>query len=348
MPLNCLLRGIFTLYLVRRLASIDGQAWPFLFPSPLLMKTLLSPLLFLGLLTPLTSAQDLPVNDDGTPAVESFSGQPSTQAPGSLPTHFNAGNGFAGNTFDITPNVDIEITGMDFHARNLNLYDIDVYYKLDTSVGFEQIASAWTLLGSATGIQGNGSGVGSFADLSGNGVVFSAGQKYGIYMDNSNYSTSGGIYYTNGVTTPETYSNADVTLEAYSGTQSPAFTGGAPFTPRIWNGTLYYDGGAGSGPSIEVRNLVAGSTCEIVLSNGTAGGGAVVGYSLHGSGPISSPFGDVYLSRPYKMINMTYDANGDSSLSLLVPGVTSGVNVWVHAVDLGSSTLTNALALTIQ
>ena len=311
------------------------------------MKTLLSPLLFLGLLSPLTNAQDLPVADDGTPFMESFSGQPSTQAPGSLTTHFNGGNGFAGNTFDITPNVDIEITGIDFHARNLNFYDIDVYYKLNTSVGFEQTASAWTLLGSAIGIQGNGSGVGSFADLSGNGVVFSAGQKYGICMDNSNYSTSGGIYYTNGVTTPETFSNADVTLEAYSGTQSPAFTG-SPYTPRVWNGTLYYDGGTAGGPFLEVGNLVAGSACDVVLSNGTAGGGAIVGYSLHGSGPIASPFGDVYLSRPYRTINMTFDANGDSSLSLSVPGNASGVNVWVHAVDLGSSTLTNALALTIQ
>ena len=312
------------------------------------MKTLLSPLLFLGLLAPLTSAQDIPVNDDGTPAVESISWQPSAQAPGSLTTHFRGGNGFAGNTFDITPNVNIEITGIDFHARDMALYDIDIYYKLDTSVGFEQTASAWTLLGSATGIQGNGSGMGSFADLSGNGVVFSAGQKYGIYMDNSNYSISGGIFYTNGVSTPETYSNADVTLEAYSGTRSPAFTGGAPFTPRVWNGTLYYDGGSSGGPSLEVRNLVAGSACEIVLSNGTAGGGAIVGYSLNGSGPIASPFGDVYLSRPYRTITMTYDSNGDSSLSLSVPSHTSGINVWAHAVDLGSSTLTNALALTIQ
>jgi len=281
--------------------------------------------------------------------VECFSGEPGTQAPGSLTTHFNGGNGFAGNTFDITPTIDMEITGLDFHARGTNVYDIDVYYKIDTCVGYEQTASAWTLLGSATGITGNGGGVGSFADLSGNGVVFSAGQKYGIYMDNSNYASAGGISYTNGATTPETYSNADLTLEAYSGTRSPAFTGGAPFTPRIWNGTLYYDGGAGS---ISLSSTgSAGGAMTFDVSGATPFGVVAVCYAFGtGSHRVFNPITGNTVITGLSSTRFTIaaigaaDASGNYTLARSVPSGAAG-RVHVQAVDANTDGCSNVLSL---
>ncbi len=296
-------------------------------------------------MAPIAAAQNNQVADDGTivpPAI--VNGGPAAQVPGSLTTHFNGGNGFAGNTFDITPNADMSITGLDFHARYAaRQSDIAVYYKTGTSVGFEQDPTAWTLLARGSNANTNGPGVGSFVDLSGNGVTFAAGVEYGIYMDNENYAVSGGISYTNGATTPEVFANSDLTLEAYSGTRSPAFTGGAPFTPRVWNGTLYYDAGA-AGPSLSVASFTAGSTCTLSVSGAGAGATCIIAYSVAGGGPTNTPVGDVDLSLPIRQLPaVTADANGDASLSASVPPHVGGMTVWIQAVDMSGPTLTNSL-----
>ena len=303
----------------------------------------------LALAAPLATAQNLQVADDGTLVPPEMVGTgPAAQVPGSLTTHFNGGNGFAGNTFDITPNVDMSITGMDAHARYAaRQLDIDVYYKVGTSVGFEQDAAAWTLLASGSNANSNGPGVGTFVDLSGNGVTFVAGVEYGIYMDNVNYAVAGGIAYTNGSSTPEVYSNSDVTLEAYCGTRSPAFTGGSPFSPRIWNGTLYYEAGA-AGPSLSVADLTAGSTCTLSISGATAGATCWIAYSVAGGGPTTIGVGDVALSPPIQKVgSVVADANGNASMSASVPPNAGGISIWIQAVDMSGPTLTNSLAETI-
>ena len=300
----------------------------------------------LALAAPLATAQNLQVADDGTLVPPAMVGTgPAAQVPGSLTTHFNGGNGFAGNTFDITPLVDMEITGMDFHARfAARQSDIAVYYKVGTSVSFEQDATAWTLLARGSNTNTNGPGMGSFVDLSGNGVTFAAGALCGIYMDNENYAVSGGISYTNGASTPEVYRNNDLVLEAYSGTRSPAFTAGAPFTPRVWNGTLYYEAGA-AGPSLSVANLVAGSTCTLSVAGANPGATCIIAYSVAGGGPTNTPVGDVDLSLPIRQLpSISADANGDASLSASVPPHVGGITVWIQAVDLSGPTLTNSLA----
>ena len=295
-------------------------------------------------MAPMAAAQNNQVADDGTIVPATTISSPAAQAPGSLTTHFNGGNGFAGNTFDLTPSVDLEITGMDVHARYAaRQYDIDVYYRVGTSVGFEQDPTAWTLLASGSNVNSNGPGMGTFVDLSGNGVTLTAGTLYGIYMDNVNYAVSGGIAYTNGVTTPEVFSNNDVVLEAYSGTRSPAFTGGAPFTPRVWNGTLYYEAGP-AGPSLSASGLNAGGTCTLSVSGAGAGATCIIAYSVFGGGPTTTPVGDVDLSLPIRQLPaVTADANGDASISASVPPNVGGITVWIQAVDMSGPTLTNSL-----
>jgi hypothetical protein len=99
-----------------------------------------------------------------------------------------------------------------------------------------------------------------------------------------------------------------------------------------------------SGPALAVSGLVAGGTVTATASGCTPSGRVFLGYSLAGAGPTSTPYGDVMLSPPYTRLTLTADANGDAVYSGAVPAGTSGLTVWLHALDLGSATFTNPLA----
>src|SRR5439155_19234464 len=71
-----------------------------------------------------------------------------------------------------------------------------------------------------------------------NPIPLNAGTLYGIALV---ADPSFGHYYTNGNGSNQNYSNADLALFLGSATNVP-FT--APvFSPRVWNGTIYYGGG---------------------------------------------------------------------------------------------------------
>ncbi len=99
-----------------------------------------------------------------------------------------------------------------------------------------------------------------------------------------------------------------------------------------------------SGPALGVTGLVAGGTVTATLTSCTPLGTVYLGYSLTGAGPSATPFGDVLLSPPFTRIDLTADVNGDASYSGAVPAGTTGMSVWLHALDLGSATFTNPLA----
>jgi hypothetical protein len=108
-----------------------------------------------------------------------------------------------------------------------------------------------------------------------------------------------------------------------------------------------YNGGGG--PTLEVTNLVAGQVATISVSDCSPLGNVGVGYSFAGGGPTGTAFGDVMLSRPWKSLPMlTADINGEASISPNIPSGASGRSVWLHALDFATSTLTNALAMTVQ
>ena len=100
-----------------------------------------------------------------------------------------------------------------------------------------------------------------------------------------------------------------------------------------------------SGPTLQVANLAAGGVATISVTGATPNGLVRHGYSLAGGGPVGTPFGQLLLSPPYKELpRMTADGSGYASLSAPVPPGTTGVSVWLHALDLGSLTFTNGLA----
>jgi len=178
------------------------------------------------------------VGDDGTPIRPTSNGFKMPFAPGSITTNFIGDNGFAGNTIDIDPAVDLEITALDVHEDyGAVLINIEVYYKLGTSLGYEADPNAWSYLGSGSATSA-GFGNPTHIDLSGNGVIFNAGQTYGLYIFLESYVYKVQlIRYTNAGST--VYSNADLTLTTQKGLRHPLWSN--PITGREWNGTIYYD-----------------------------------------------------------------------------------------------------------
>jgi len=292
-----------------------------------------------------SAAQSSLVCDDGSPLQQSISsgGGVSVQAPGSLTSTFVSNNGFSGNTFDITPTVDLEITGLDFNGSNLAglQYNIDVYYKVGTSVGFEADPLAWTILASGLSDPCSGTDIPTFVNLSGNGTVLSAGVTYGVYFDSVDYAMGASIKYTNGIGTNETYSNTDLLLECKTGQGSPAFSG-TTFTPRVWNGTIYYET-LGGGLYYSITNMVAGQVANFSVTGAVPGTNVVIGYSLAGPGPISTQYGMVDMTPPIRTLAvMGADASGTVAFPMNVPSNAAGRTLYTQALNQGL--LSNSLA----
>ena len=144
-----------------------------------------------------------------------------------ISTTFAGGNGQNGNMFDITTINDIRIDSFDvnLYAGNANMF---VYYKLGSYVGSETTAANWTLLGKDTVVSAGGP-----TKINCGSLNLLAGQTYALYI-----TTDGGtsVNYTDGV---NTYSDANITLTLGVGKSYPF---GATFSPRTWNGNIYYTG----------------------------------------------------------------------------------------------------------
>ena len=151
-------------------------------------------------------------------------------------TIFDVNNG--GSTggamyFDLEtgPN-DLEVNAMRMNlGQTTAQYTFDVYLTKDTSVGKETNSSHWTKVASGGG-NVNPENTPSPATLF-NTFDLKANSKYGvaIVLQGANHQ------YTDGTGTNQTYSNADMTLNLGSASNTPW---GSNITPRVWNGTFYY------------------------------------------------------------------------------------------------------------
>ena len=99
------------------------------------------------------------------------------------------------------------------------------------------------------------------------------------------------------------------------------------------------------GPGITVSNLVAGQIFSIDGTNFTATGAAVVGYSLTGGGPTTTPFGVADLSPPIRRLPaLVADPSGAIQFSAPVPPGLSGTPIWFQAYDVQAAAISNGLA----
>ena len=205
----------------------------------------------------------------------------------SITTLYAANNG--GNTggavyFDVTvASNSLSLTGFDINTfQTTTPITVTVYTKVGTSVGNETNLGAWTLAGTATGNVAAGSDNPSPVTLAAP-IVLSANTAYGIALVlDANHSHE----YTNGTGANQSYSNADLTLNLGQATNFPF---AAPiFSPRVWNGTIYYSPVGPPPPPEPVDCLIvcsgdqnvtlAGGECSYILPNlVTVAGNSCVG-----------------------------------------------------------------------
>ncbi|HPA20868.1 MAG TPA: InlB B-repeat-containing protein [Verrucomicrobiae bacterium] len=160
----------------------------------------------------------------------------SASGEGVLTTTFAGGNGYAGNMFDIIPKANLEITALDVNISPTGaVTTVSVYYRQGSSFGFENSSAGWTLLATQN-VSSAGEDMPTHVNLTGNDRVLAVGETYGFYVY-INYGSGIEMHYSNG---SNTYENADLTLISNCGKGSPPFVGGT-YSPRTWNGTIYYD-----------------------------------------------------------------------------------------------------------
>jgi hypothetical protein len=173
---------------------------------------------------------NFPIQGDNTTAVTG-----AMDISSSLTTLLTGGNGSGGNIFNVTniSPVDLTITSFDINlSTSGNSTEMIVYYLQSAATGFETSSSGWTSLGTST-VTSNGTNVATPLPIG--GVTIPAGSTYGIYVAlNTNSGSS--VRYTNG---SSTFANSQLSIETLTGRGYPPFTGGI-FSPRQWNGTIYY------------------------------------------------------------------------------------------------------------
>jgi len=157
----------------------------------------------------------------------------------SITTTFAGGNGGATGwavMYDATIGpVDLDITGFDVNSTSGagTAFTLDFYTATGGFAGNESNPAAWTLVGTGTGTTaglGNASNV-----VLATPVTVTAATTYGFAI----VLTGAAPAYTNGNGGNQAYSNADISL-ALGSSISGTFAG-TIFSPRVWNGTIYYD-----------------------------------------------------------------------------------------------------------
>lgn len=179
----------------------------------------------------------LVVADSGAPAGVS----------GFIETITDGGNG--GNvggmvyfTVDNTSGFDIRLTSIGMNIDQGS--DVLIYLVPGGHAGQETNAGAWTLVGTADGNTGPFSGPfpgnGTITPCPVQGTVSIPPGVWGVALETPNAAHN----YTNGNGANQFFSNADLSLDLGSASNTPF---GAPFTPRVWNGNLEYEVGSGTG-----------------------------------------------------------------------------------------------------
>jgi hypothetical protein len=141
--------------------------------------------------------------------------------------------------------------------------NIRVYYKVGTHVGSETNAGAWTLLSTSSVTS---AGTGQATNLGINlGLPLNAGTTYAFYI-----TTEGplGMDYSNGTAVgAQLAANGDLQILQGTGQEYPF---ASSFTPRNWNGTIYYN--AGSLSTFSICNVgsvtTSGFNCKCVDLSG--------------------------------------------------------------------------------
>lgn len=182
-----------------------------------------------------------------------------TANAGFITTLFARDNGGANGGavyFDLTVGANaLTITGLDVNTAESNeVGAFSFFTRSGTAVGNERTAELWTLESTGT-IEAKGKDKPSPVTLA-SSIFLSANTLYGISLV---MPTNIGHDYTGrGRNAADlSFSNADLSLSAFSASHSPFNPFGGVFAPRVWNGTLYYTTSAAQVPAPDTLALFA-------------------------------------------------------------------------------------------
>jgi hypothetical protein len=154
----------------------------------------------------------------------------------------NFGSAGGGVYFDLTVlGAGIEITGFDVGTTAVQgtPFGFQAWTHTGTYAGTEANIGAWTMVATGTGVSSGSILTGSPVTLN---APFSLGtgvNAMALVLADVGGGNAVSHSYTNGTGANQQYVNADVQLDLGSAT-NVAFSG-APFSPRVWNGTIYYN-----------------------------------------------------------------------------------------------------------
>jgi hypothetical protein len=208
-------------------------------------------------------------------------GLTSVAAAQSITTLFAGGNnGSPGGIvfFDLTtgPNA-LDVTSFDVNtlATAGTNFGFTMYTHTGTYVGTEQNMGAWTVATTGVGTAAGGNAA-SHVVLN-SPVTLQANTTYAIGLVLASAGQPSAQHsYTNGNGSNQNYSNSDLSLQL-GAAQNVPFTG-APFTPRVWNGTISY---AFNNPNITGACCFNDGSCSfITAASCTSQGGTFRGENV--------------------------------------------------------------------
>lgn len=152
-------------------------------------------------------------------------------------TLYAENNGQDGIMFDVTALVDVTITGFDCNmGETITPYNMEIYFKAGTHVGFTTNAGAWTLVGTANNLLGNGVDVPTAIPIV-LAVPLAQGTTGAFYITDTGGAAN--IDYTNGLGVGSLVVS-DGNVSIFEGTGKD-YAFGADYAARVPNITMYYD-----------------------------------------------------------------------------------------------------------
>jgi hypothetical protein len=195
----------------------------------------------------------------------------STASAQSLSTLFVSNNGGSvGGVvyFDVNITTPVIVNSLATNTATPGPLGATVYVKSGTYVGSEQNQGAWTLVSTGSGT-GAGQDQPSLITLT---TPFQLnGGVYGVAIVGAAPGLPSFAHrYTNGTGANQFFSNADLSITLGAAQNAP-FTG-APFTPRIWNGTINY---TLANPNTTGACCFGNGSCQVVTASACQSGGGI-------------------------------------------------------------------------
>lgn len=156
-----------------------------------------------------------------------------------ITTTYAQNNGQDGIMFDLFAINDITVSCFDVNW-DPGTFNYEVYFKSGTAQGFQTNSGAWTLVGSGSGVTSAGNGNPTPIALN-SSVGVCSGELVSFYITNTGAGHAN-LNYTNGTSLGNVFvSDANIQVREMYG---KAYPFSSSYSPRVFNGTIYYDGGS--------------------------------------------------------------------------------------------------------